>query len=144
MLVWDVRTDEQYDAYDAHYPFQVGPYTMIPALDNSFFTDDGIYIFRQIYAPRNHSDRIVLTYRLESDAGIVIDRTEYIDVKNADRFGTVNHGTNINVTDVAPGEYKLFVDVMNDARNGEVFDITLRDPAGGAARQPFIYLLPDR
>ncbi len=142
LLVWDVHTDEQYDAFDAHYPFQVGPYTMIPALDNSFFTDDGIYIFRQIYAPRSHSDRIVLTYRLESDAGIVIDRTEYIDVKNADRFGTVNHGTNINVTDVAPGEYKLFVDVMNDARNGEVFDITLRDPAGGAARQPFIYLLP--
>ena len=142
ILVWDVYTDQQYDAYDAHYPFQVGPYTMIPALDNTFLTDAGIYIFRQIYVPRSHSDRIVLTYRLENDAGIVIDRTEYANVANADRFGTVNHGTRINVTDVAPGDYRLFVDVQGDASAGEVFDITLRDPSDAEARQPFIYLLP--
>ena len=142
LLVWDVYTDEQYDVYGDHHPFQVGPYTMIPALDNSFFTDDGIYIFRQIYVPTGHSDRIVMTYRLEGDAGIVIDRTEYTNVEYADRFGTVNHGTNINVTDVAPGDYKLFVDVNDDDSPGEVFDITLRDPAEVEAHQPFIYLLP--
>ena len=106
VLVWDVYTDNQYDVYDDHYPFQIGPSTMIPALDNAFFTDDGIYIFRQLYLPRGHTERIVLTYRLENDAGIVIDRTEYAYVENADRFGTVNHGTRINVADVAPGEYR--------------------------------------
>lgn len=141
LLLWNVYTDDEYRVYNEHYPFQVGPYTMIPALDNSFFTDEGIYIFRQIYLPENYEEQIVLTYQLENDAGIVIQRTEYTDISKADGRGTLDHGTRINIADVAPGEYKLFVDVENDARGREAFDITLRDPSAEIL-QPFIHIAP--
>ena len=143
LLLWNVFTDDEYKVYNEHYPFQVGPYSMIPALDNSFFTDDGIYIFRQIYLPERYSERIVLTYRLENDAGgLVIQRSEYTDVSKAGRFGTLDHGTRINTTNVAPGEYKLFVDVENDAQGGQEFDITLRDPNSAEIIKPFIHIAP--
>ncbi|MEE3150773.1 MAG: tetratricopeptide repeat protein, partial [Acidobacteriota bacterium] len=141
LLLWNVYTDDEYRVYNEHYPFQVGPYTMIPALDNSFFTDEGIYIFRQIYLPENYEEKIILTYQLENDAGIVIQRTEYTDISKADGRGTLDHGTRINIADVAPGEYKLFVDVENDARGREAFDITLRDPSAEIL-QPFIHIAP--
>ncbi len=141
LLLWNVYTDDEYRVYNEHYPFQVGRYTMIPALDNSFFTDDGIYIFRQIYLPENYEEQIILTYQLENDAGIVIKRTEYTDISKADGRGTLDHGTRINITDVAPGEYKLFVDVENDTSSREAFDITLRDPSAEIL-QPFIHIAP--
>ena len=133
LLLWAIRDSEQYDPYAAHYPFQVGQYTVVPALEPVFKPSESILIFQQVYMPRGHQGRIEATYRLLDDSGALIDRTEYIDPVDADRNGTINYIARIPLEDVPEGEYELFVDLEGDNRSGTTQTVTVDPEADDAA-----------
>lgn len=127
LLVWAISDSERYDPYAAHYPFQVGQYTLIPALDPVFTPAQAVVVFQQVYLPRGYQDRIQATYRLSDDSGALIDRTEYINSVDADSNGTINHIARIGLEDVPAGVYELFVDLEGDDRGGTTHTVTV-DP----------------
>ncbi len=127
LLAWAVFDTPEYDAYGPHYPFQVGPYNLIPALDPVFSVADGIFVFQQIYLPRDHQGRLTAYYRLSNDGGTVLERTEYIEPEQADDNGTIHHITRLELEGIAPGDYEVFVDIEGDDRGGITTNVTVED-----------------
>ncbi|MCH7824295.1 MAG: GWxTD domain-containing protein [Acidobacteria bacterium] len=127
LLLWAVFEDPQYDPYAEHYPFQVGRYDLIPALEPVFDQAKAILVFQQLYLPRGHQGFLEATYRLSNGSETLIDRIEYIDPADADSNGTINHIATIVLEDIAAGEYELFVDLDGDDRGGTTYTLTV-DP----------------
>ncbi len=125
LLLWAVFDDPQYDPYAAHYPFQVGRYGLVPALEPVFDQAKAIMVFQQLHLPRGHQGFLEATYRLSNGSETLIDRIEYIDPTDADSNGTINHIATIVLEDVAAGEYELFVDLDRDDRGGTTFTVTV-------------------
>ena len=141
VLLWGIYQEEAHDAFAPHYPFQVGVYTLIPALDRSFRVENGIQLFQQVYFPANHAEQVTISYRLEGEGGTVIDKSEFVSPASADHFGTVHHAIRIPLDGVAPGVYELTVDVEEDLRGASTFDVVIE---GGTGEQddvilPFIH-----
>ena len=141
LLLWAIQQAEVYDAFAPHYPFQVGPYSLIPALDRSFRVENGLYVFQQVYFPANHAEQVTISYRLEGEGGTVIDKSEFVNPASADHFGTLHHAIRIPLDGVAPGVYELTVDVEEDLRGASTFDVVIE---GGTFEQddvalPFIH-----
>ncbi len=131
--------DPQYDPYSEHYPFQVGQYTLVPALQPVFSPAEAIMVFQQLYLPREHQGFLRATYRLSNSSGTLVDRIGYIDPADADNNGTINHLATIVLADVAAGEYELFVDFDGDDRGGTTYTITV-DPDAEAS--PHLHMNP--
>ncbi len=130
LLAWDVYEEENYDAFGRHYPFQVGPYSLIPALDRRFAVDIGMFLFQQVYFPANHAEQATVSYRLEGAGGTVIDKSEFVNPASADRFGTGHLIIHIPLDGVAPGAYELTVDVEEDLRGAATFDVVIEGGTG--------------
>ncbi len=139
LLAWAVFENPQYDAYAPHYPFQIGHYNLIPAFEPEFGTEEGLYVFQQVYLPRGQQERVTAYYRLDGPSGTVLERTEYLQPSDADANGILNAVTKLDLSDVAAGEYELFVDIEADNRGGTTFDVTINV---GASReqQPHIHM----
>ena len=137
LLLWAVFDNPQYDRYAEHYPFQVGPYGLVPALDPTFNLSEGLLVYQQVYLPRTHQGRMEATYRLSRGSETLIDRTEYIDPVGADEYGTINHIARLSLDGVAPGEYELFVDIDGDDRGGTSYTVSL---AAGEAEAPHLHM----
>ncbi len=125
MLLWAVFDNPEYDPYAPHYPFQVGRFGLVPALKSEFNPNEEILVFQQLNLPRGYQSRIEATYRLSQDGTTLIDRTEYIDIAEADAHGTINHIGRIDIEGLAAGEYELFVDLDGDARGGTTHTLTI-------------------
>lgn len=127
LLLWAVFENPQHDPYAEHYPFQIGRYGLIPALEPVFDPAQELLVYQQLYLPRGHEGFIEATYRLSNDSETFIDRIEYIDPADADTIGTINHIARLDISGVAPGEYELFVDLEGDDRGGTSYTVTI-DP----------------
>lgn len=126
VLAAAVFTDQNYDAYGEHFPFQVGPYGLFPAIDNVFSVDNGVFVFHQVYLPAGYTGgRIPVTYRLERAGDVVLERTEYLELEYADRNGTISQITQLDTTGMELGEYTLEVDVEGDDRDLATYTITV-------------------
>ena len=141
VLLWAIHQEEAYDAFAPHYPFQVGGYGLVPALNRSFRVENGIHVFQQVYFPANHAEQATISYRLEGEGGTVIDKSEFVNPASADHFGTAHHAIHIPLDGVAPGVYELTVDVEEDLRGASTFDVVIE---GGTDEQddvvlPFIH-----
>jgi GWxTD domain-containing protein len=141
LLAWAIYENPDYDPYSPHYPYQVDRFGLIPALRPQFATESGINLFQQLYLPRGHQGMITATYRLLDGGSAVIDRTETIDPATADRNGTINHATNIDLQGVAPGEYQLFIDIAGDDHGGVTLDVSVADELD-AEETPYLHMNP--
>ncbi len=131
LLAWAVFESPDYDAYAEHYPFQVGPYNLVPAMEPAFGTSQGIFVYQQVYLPRGHRDRVTTYYRLDGEAGTVLERTAHMEPADADQYGVLNRITRLELDDFAPGEYELFVDIEGDNHGGISYDVTVNEGDGG-------------
>ena len=132
LLLWAVFDNPQYDPYAEHYPFQVGRYGLVPALEPVFDQTEALLVYQQLYLPRGYQGFIEATFRLSNDSETLIDRIEYIDPADADSIGTINHIARLDVSAVAVGEYELFVDLDGDDRGGTTYTVTI-DPEAEAS-----------
>jgi GWxTD domain-containing protein len=139
VLAWAVFENPNHDPYSEHYPFQVGPYSIVPAMNNSFSIDDGLMVFQQVYLPPGHSGRLTATYALSAGGEAILERTEYVDPATADRSGTINHVTMLDLEGIAPGDYELVVDLEGDDRGPASFDVALED-RGPEAWAPYLHM----
>ncbi len=139
VLLWAIYQAESYDAYSPHYPFQVGGFALVPALDRRFRVENGISLFQQVYFPANHAEQATISYRLEGEGGTVIDKSEFVNPASADHFGTVHHAIRIPLDGVAPGVYELTVDVEEDLRGASTFDVVVEGGAIEDDEVPFIH-----
>jgi GWxTD domain-containing protein len=118
---FEVRDD--YDPYGGHLPFQVGRLVLVPAVEGDFLTGSEINVYHQVYFPANATARAAAHYTLSNEAGIVLEKTIYVDPNVADRHGAVNQIATLDLTDVEPGEYVVTVDVDDDDRPVETFSV---------------------
>jgi len=139
LLAWAIYENPQYDPYAEHYPYQIERFGLVPALRPVFAEDTGINVFQQIYLPRGYQGPINATYRLESGDEVLVDRIETINPADADRNGVINHPTNIDVAGVAPGDYKLFVDIDGDDHGGVTLDVTVVEEVD-PSQTPFLHM----
>jgi tetratricopeptide (TPR) repeat protein len=69
----------------------------------------------------------------------ILERTEYVDPAAADRSGTINHVTMLDLEGIAPGDYELVVDLEGDNRGPASFDVTIED-RGSEAWAPYLHM----
>ncbi len=138
ILALESQLIPSYDPFDTHFPFQVGANAMLPALDGPFASGGVVHIFRQIYAPRGASDQLLASYQLlDSSGATVVERIIRVDLAEQDRFGVVNHRTEVGLADVPAGEYVLRADLeMVDDGAVELRVVVI--PAEGA-EMPFVH-----
>ena len=118
ILVFDYFEEENYDPYASHYPFQLGKYGMLPSFDGVFRSGDNLHVYMQIYLPERYPERLEVVTQLSDNRGIVIDRVDYVWSIDADQIGTINHFSTLDLADVAPGDYRLRIDIDVDDRPG--------------------------
>jgi len=128
-----VFTDDQYDPYAEHMAFQVGPYGLVPALDDTFSVHAGIFVFRQTFLPAGYAGGpLSATFELEREGSVVYERTEALDLENADLNGVINRITRLDTEGMTPGEYLLRVDIDGDDTDVFEMTVTLEDRPEGA------------
>jgi GWxTD domain-containing protein len=118
---FEIRDD--YDPYGGHLPFQVGRLVLVPAVEGEYLQGSSLNVYHQIYFPANATHRVASHYTLANDSGIVLEKTIYVDPNVADRHGAVNQIATLDLTDIQPGNYNLTVDVDDDGRPVETFDV---------------------
>jgi len=125
LLAWAIYEDPEYDPYIEHYPFQVGRFGLVPAIDPVFSPEAGLNVFYQVYLPRGFEAPISVVYRLMDGDNVVVERTETLDPASAVRSGIINHPAHLDLQGVASGDYELFVDIDGDDRGGVSLAVTL-------------------
>ncbi|MFW6198848.1 MAG: GWxTD domain-containing protein [Acidobacteriota bacterium] len=131
---------EAYDPFAPHLPFQVGPWALIPAVDGPLPSGGTLSVYRQLYVPDSRSAPLLATYRLVGEDGeAVVETMRRIDVEDRNEHGVVDHLQEIDLTGVAPGEYRLVADVEEDDREPETLPVRLVDPEEAADERPYYH-----
>lgn len=108
---------DDYDPYGGHFPFQIGPYLMMPAFDGTVATDTTVWVFHQLLAPVSATGPAIASYTLVDRSGIVVVTKESsLNLAAKDEFGVLSQLAGLDLTGVAPGEYTLQVDIDIDDR----------------------------
>ena len=116
LLLREYTEVEGYDPYSPHYPFQVGRFALVPPWNRRFPLDGMFHVFFQIYVPvgRRYTESLEASYRLESDSGAGVDKLIWIDLGQADKYGTITQVTTLDLTELPAGDYRLIIDVATD------------------------------
>lgn len=130
VLVWQVQRLDRWDPYAEQYGFQVGPLGMVPAVEPVFDAGGSLHVFHQIYLPEGSvPDTITTVYRLEDDSGVVQERVDELPAAGADDNDVIHAVGTLELGDVPPGDYRLVIDVEEDARGAATRSVTIREAA---------------
>ena len=139
ILLLDYFEDENFDPFGSHRPFQVAGHTLLPSFDHEFTVGGKLHAYMQIYLPAQHPNQLDVTTQLSDDRGVVIDRIDYVRAVDADRNGTINHISTLDLSDVAAGDYRVRVDVVGDDRPGTTMSVRVVEPDAERPR-PFVHM----
>jgi len=141
VLILDYSQSDSYDAFGDHYPFQLGRLSLLPAIDQPFASGGELHVFHQVYLPVDQTEVVETRYRLENDAGIVVEERAGIGPQQGDDHGTVNLVATLELADVAAGDYRLFVDVVGDDRAAVILPVRVEEyvaEENAAAQLPMV------
>ncbi|HJO04616.1 MAG TPA: tetratricopeptide repeat protein, partial [Acidobacteriota bacterium] len=142
LLVREVTTAPQaYNAFGVHYAFQVGPQSMIPAIENDFPVDGTVTVFRQLFVPADRTEP-VLTRTSVHDAGgqPIIEKADRVDPAGRDNNGVINYFAEISLQRLPPGAYSLVTEVEELDRRSR---FELRIVAEESYTRPHVHSLPN-
>ena len=142
LLVREVTTSpDAYNAFNAQYAFQVGPHSMIPAVDNDFPADGTVTVFRQLFVPADRTEPVLTRTSLRGPGGeTLIEKVDRVDLARQDGNGVINYFAEIGLQQLAPGDYSLTTEVEELAGSST---LALRIVDAASYKRPHVHSLPN-
>ena len=118
------RNAEGYDPFAPQFPFQVGEIAIVPTIDGPFQAGDRLTIFHQVFVPVGRTEPMQLRYLLTNTAGspLKIQAVTLVPTQ-ASSHGVIDNIATIDLAGVAPGEYRVSIDLEGDAADAVVLPV---------------------
>ncbi len=142
LLVREVNTSpDTYNAFSAHYAFQVGAHSMVPAIDNDFPADGTATVFRQLFVPPDRIEPVVVRTVVHGARGeTLIEKVDRVDPGGRDQHGVINYFAEISLRQLPPGAYSLTTELEGLERRSTM---PLRIVDAGSYQRPHVHSLPN-
>ncbi len=134
------QAPDTYNAFSAQYAFQVGAYSLIPAIENDFPVDGTVTVFRQLFVPPNRVASVVVrTEILGAAGGTLVEKVDRVNPSERDDYGVLNYFAEISLRQLPVGTYSVVTEVEGIEERST---LPLRVVNADSYKRPHIHSLP--
>lgn len=127
-----------FDPFGPRHAFQLGRNFVLPVIDGPFASGGMLWIFHQIYAVETPDRPLTASYTLLDQTGAAVaTKTSTLPLERRDEHGTLNQLTGLDLEGVAPGSYRLQVEVAIPGRPSDTLGVRVVAPQDASA--PFVH-----